>query len=1246
MRFKMDFQNGVSRHLIPGVVALNLLVFAVVGFSLLHSFNNYRLRAEITTQNLAGVLSQNIGNIIDKIDLGLSMAEEEIERQLAAGKPDRNGLSAFMLRLQQRLPWVIGLRATDEQGWLAFGVDVPKDEKLSMADRLYFTTLRDNPGNELFINKPVMSRVNKVWVVNFARRLDYPDGRFAGVVFANISLENLGKIFASVDVGKHGAINLRDRDMSLMMRYPLHQNLDKLIGDKTISPEFQRLLDTGRDSGIFSTPTSFDNTARVVAYQKVGSHPLIISVGVAREDFLAAWWTELLQMLGLASMFSLITGFGSRLIANAWRRQLDITDKLAREEEKLHTVADYTYDWEYWEDPDQGILYMSPSVHRVTGYAAAEFVTDPDLLSRIIHDDDKHLMENHRHDSEHLRLNEVDFRIVRRDGEVRWISHCCQAVLGPDKNYRGRRITNRDITERHLLATEINRLAQAADQNPTGIMITTPEGILTYTNTAYTRITGFAFGEAYRMSPRELLCSEISADEFSACQARLAAGKTWNAALLNRHKNGELRWEQIIAAPIYDDSYRIVNYLFLRTDITESKVAEQALRRLNRELRAISSCNQALLRTEDEPHLLAEICRIICEEAGYRMAWVGYVQHDAAKSVLPVAWAGCEDGYLASAQISWADTERGQGPAGAAIRSGEKVHIADCASDPRMAPWRDAVLQRDYRSCISLPLKDEHGDVIGVINIYAAELDAFTPDEQRLLEELSNDLAFGITVLRGRIERKRNEDEIRRYKDHLEEEIQQRTADLILARNAAESANRAKSVFLANMSHELRTPLNAILGFSNMMRKNPYLSDEQRQNLNIINRSGEHLLSLINDVLEMTKIEAGRVQLENAPFDLGGMVRDVTDMMGVRAKEKGLRLLLDQTSQFPRFIVGDEARLRQVLINLVGNAIKFTDDGGVTLRLGTRQNRISHLQIEVEDSGTGIEAADQQRIFEPFVQLGEQKNNKGTGLGLTITRQFVELMGGQLSLTSQPGKGSLFRIDLPLTEVSESDINGDHPIIQPAGSVAGLAAGQPEYRILIIEDQLENQLLLTKLMESVGFPVKVAENGEQGIRLFQSWQPHLIWMDRQMPVMDGLEAMKKIRQLPGGRDVKIVAVTASAFQEQRTELLEAGMDDFVRKPYRFSEIYDCLAKHLGVRYIYEGTAEQDETIDIDPDLLAALPKPLRQEFKAALESLEILRIDQVVARVTQHEPRLRKSLTHFTDCYDYPAILKAMPEDD
>ncbi|MGZ5049642.1 MAG: ATP-binding protein [Methylobacter sp.] len=500
-----------------------------------------------------------------------------------------------------------------------------------------------------------------------------------------------------------------------------------------------------------------------------------------------------------------------------------------------------------------------------------------------------------------------------------------------------------------------------------------------------------------------------------------------------------------------------------------------------------------------------------------------------------------------------------------------------------------------------------------------------------------------VSLIRSNRRRKRAEAEILRYSDHLEEMVNIRTTELAEAKVRAEEANQAKSQFLANMSHELRTPINAILGFSGLMQRSPDISDSQREYLTIINRSGEHLLNLINDVLDMAKIEAGRIVLEFAPFDVSALVRDITDMMRVRAEEKGLQLLVDQSSQFPQLIRGDEGKLRQIITNLLGNAIKFTQQGGVILRLGVKMKAEAQwLILEVEDSGIGIAEADLARIFDAFVQAGKTSAHQGTGLGLAISRQFVQLMGGELSVDSTPGKGTVFRAEFPVELAAESEILALNP---EHGLVAGLEPGQGDYRILIVEDQLENQQLLKKLLEGVGFQVRIAENGLEGIELFQSWSPHFIWMDRRMPVMDGVEATQRIRKLSGGQTVKIVALTASAFKEQQQEMLDAGMDDFVRKPYRFNEIYDCMAKHLGIKYRYDTDtieAENENLAELSIDRLGQLSDALRQDLKNVLVTLDTEDITASIRQISQVDEELGHALFRLADCFDYQSILDAL----
>jgi len=431
------------------------------------------------------------------------------------------------------------------------------------------------------------------------------------------------------------------------------------------------------------------------------------------------------------------------------------------------------------------------------------------------------------------------------------------------------------------------------------------------------------------------------------------------------------------------------------------------------------------------------------------------------------------------------------------------------------------------------------------------------------------------------------------------------------AKEAAEAASKAKSIFLANMSHELRTPLNAILGFSEMLAKDPQTTADQQKKLAIINRSGEHLLAMINDILDLSKIEAGKTELNSEPFELSGLLEEVGEMIRSRAGAKDLLFSLEVAPETEQFVRGDADKLRQILINLLGNAVKFTRRGSVALRARTVvQGEGLQLELEVEDTGPGIPPDDLQSVFRPFFQSGSSR--KGTGLGLAISHSFAELMGGTLEVQSTVGQGSIFR-----ARVFLSPARAETPaVLRKSGpEVIGLAEGQPELRILVVEDNPDNRLLITTLLTRTGFSVREAVNGKEAVAMFETWRPHFIWMDIRMPVMDGYEATRRIRALPGGNSVPVAALTASVFRHQHDRILAAGCDEVVHKPFRSGELFSVMEKYLDLRYNYKegqvkNTAEQKSIVTAA--MLKDLPAEQRERLKKAVHKLDVAAAEEVI----------------------------------
>jgi PAS domain S-box-containing protein len=466
-----------------------------------------------------------------------------------------------------------------------------------------------------------------------------------------------------------------------------------------------------------------------------------------------------------------------------------------------------------------------------------------------------------------------------------------------------------------------------------------------------------------------------------------------------------------------------------------------------------------------------------------------------------------------------------------------------------------------------------------------------------------------------------------------------------IARDAAEESNRAKSEFLANMSHELRTPLNAILGFSQLMSHNENLNVDEKNNLQIINRSGEHLLTLINDILDMSKIEAGRVSLNESDFNLHRLLDDVHDMFRINAAENGLEILFIRDTEVPQYVRSDETKIRQVLVNLISNAVKFTDKGSVKVRVSLVEELL--LRFNITDTGSGISPNDLDRLFDPFTQTQAGKNvNEGTGLGLAISQKFVKLMGGEINIDSQMGRGSVFSFNIKINSGDKSQIEKEQPIRRVIGlEPDNDGSVHQKHRILIVDDMITNRQVLVTLIAPLDLEVREASSGQEALGIWKEWKPHLIWLDMRMPGMGGYEVVKQIRASSQTDSPFIISISASVFDEDRQKALDAGCDGFVKKPYKEFEIFEEMKKYLGLQYIYDQTtqAASTETSNSEQDSntlkrMINIRADWKTEMKQAIEHVDLDRLHILIEKIREQDHTLADVIQKLIDNFEYDQI--------
>ena len=525
------------------------------------------------------------------------------------------------------------------------------------------------------------------------------------------------------------------------------------------------------------------------------------------------------------------------------------------------------------------------------------------------------------------------------------------------------------------------------------------------------------------------------------------------------------------------------------------------------------------------------------------------------------------------------------------------------------------------------------------------------------------------------IEYQYTQKELERHRDHLEDVVEKRTQklrelveELQQAKEAADAASHAKSMFLASMSHEFRTPLNAVLGFTQLLLNTTSITPQQHEYLSIINRSGEHLLTLINQVLDLSKMESGKMDLHEQEFNVALLLNSLVEVFRMRAKEKNLQLRFQCDSDVPLYIRTDEVKLRQVLISMLSNAVKFTRAGIVTLRVRRvktpdgspphPQNTLSIL-FDIEDTGIGISPDAVDQIFEAFAQTSSGSlPQEGTGLGLAISRKFVRLMGGDIYVNSTPGRGTIFTFDICVPVVERV---GREALTFP-GTPVVTDPDTPRYKILVVDDIWDNRQLLALLMKQFNFEVQEADAGTNAFELWKSWRPHLIWLDIRMPGnMDGYAVAKNIRAIemreaetpPGNteKDVpdytKIIAVTAGVAEEDHAPGLQAGCDDVLSKPYKTAEVFALIEKHLDVHAEYPSSPPADVEYDaLTPETLAILPDTLREELQHAIEAIDLQAMQKLLEQVREYNADLAERLNTLTRNYRFDTLQQLVKNTD